>query len=81
MRLGGRVSVYPSFPAACMTYFKGEYMGNKYKVYEWNIHKYQHDYKTMKSVLVYDGESFMKAFYILFLLKIKGAGCVKLEWH
>lgn len=56
-------------------------MGNKYQVYEWNIHKYQHDYKTIESVLVYSGESFIKAFFLMVLLKVKGAGCIKLEWR
>jgi len=56
-------------------------VGNTYQVYEWNIHKYKHNMKTMEYILVYSGESFLKAFYILVLLKIKGIGCVKIEWR
>lgn len=56
-------------------------MGNTFEVLEWNIHKHKHCMKTMVYVSVYKGESFTKAFYHLFLSKIKGAGCVKLEWR
>jgi len=34
-----------------------------------------------KYVAFYQGESFFKAIYWLFKLKLKGAPCVKLEWR
>lgn len=56
-------------------------MGNKYTVLVWNIHKYEHDFKTMKMIEKYAGKFLLKAVYVLLFEKVKKAGCVTLEWR
>ncbi len=51
-------------------------MGNTYEVYKWDIEMSPMSYRQ-----IYAGESFFKAFFYLFWLKITGSKCVKFEWR
>lgn len=54
-------------------------VGNKFEVYEW----WQDETKgePYKYHLEWQGESFIKALYVMYKLKRNGAGCIKLEWR
>ena len=52
-------------------------MGNTYEVSVWENHSDgMYGYRTK-----YDGESFLKAIYMMIKLKRAGIGCVKFEWR
>ena len=53
-------------------------MGNKFEVYEWVCIERLDDYEYEQR---YNGQSFFKAMWTMIILKIFGAGCVKLEWR
>lgn len=60
-------------------------MGWAYEVMMWmafDEHMYSNKKEpAYKYVPFYQGDSFFKAMYVMFKLKIKGAPCVKFEWR
>ena len=54
-------------------------MGNKFEVWSWvpvSDEKGTYEYQNM-----YRGQSLFKAIYFMIKSKVKGNGCVKLEWR
>lgn len=52
-------------------------MGYKYEVYRWN----KDLTNTYKYYKVYEGNNIFLAIWIMIKTKLKGYGCVKLEWR
>ena len=53
-------------------------MGNSFNVAFW---KWDEKTQTGKYIFAYEGESFFKAMYYLFKLKIQKEPCIKLVWR
>jgi len=54
-------------------------MGFKYEVYEW--YKRTHTGEDYKYHLEYQGQSLLKAIWIIIKLKRNGSRCIKFEWR